>query len=133
MKTSLFILFLLLNLNNEQLKIGLIPQDKFLLGCSCHFSLNKSDFDNKKTIYVDNLKIAYMYINEQLIEFKIDTTFSPDSISERKILSAKMYKLILEKTETSHIEESWMQKGKLILRRNDGVEISRDIYGECGC
>lgn len=43
------------------------------------------------------------------------------------------YEVILDHKQVGQIEETWQQKGTMIVRAWGGKELVKEFYGECGC
>jgi hypothetical protein len=110
-----------------------LPED--VDGCSCYFSENIKKFKEGKFIYLDDYSsLAYMRINNRLEKFTLSSREYPaKSADERKVWINDNFELILEQTEISQIDETWQQKGQMILKLKNGKEFRQIIYGECGC
>jgi hypothetical protein len=104
-------------------------------GCSCYFAKNEKEFKEGKYIYLDDLgELAFMRINGSLEKFKLLKREATSTSSRaKKIWTNNNYELIIKQSQTSQTDETWQQKGQMILKLNNGKEFRQNIYGECGC
>ncbi|WP_162056158.1 hypothetical protein [Pontibacter pamirensis] len=103
-------------------------------GCSCYFSSNKSDFDSGKYIYVDDYgSNAFVSINGEMKSFSLSNSEGETEGHNIKNWISEDFEITLKYKQVGQVEETWQQKGTMKLKSKKGVEVVRDIYGECGC
>lgn len=103
-------------------------------GCACYFSEGEEAFSRNAWLYADDyVNTAFLSINGEMTRFSLTDSATPSETRTVKTFRHDAYELTLDITQVGQLDETWQQKGKLVLKAKDGTEISRDIYGECGC
>jgi hypothetical protein len=125
MKTILILSLLIsfINCNAQKLtKINGFPEE--IEGCSCYFSENKEDFNNKKFIYLDQhySGFAFISIDGKLIQIDLEKENKGD------------YSVEIEfDKEFQNGDETYWKKGTIKVKLKDGTILSKKFVGECGC
>lgn len=109
-----------------------IPSE--IVGCSCYFSNDETAFKKSKYIYADDEdENAYLSINGVMTKFALRKSEESPNNRIIKVGYNENYEITIELEQVGQIDETWQQKGKMIIKAKDGREFSKDIYGECGC
>ncbi len=112
---------------------GVFPPE--IDGCSCYFSNDSSEFEQRMYIYADNYaETSFLKINGVMTKF-VRTDFKEIN-STTNIIKAKSenYELIIQTIDGKQSgDETWLNTGTIKLTDMNGTSISRDFYGECGC
>ena len=109
-----------------------IPND--IDGCSCYFSFNKTDFENKKYFYVNNFaNLAYIKINDTFLKFEL---IKHSEIKNKTIFLYKSgeynLNIFVNESKDSNYESS-LTLGRYEVLMNKKIIFSGEFYGECGC
>jgi len=104
-------------------------------GCSCFFSNDSVEFNNKEFIYMNDFaSISFLKINGEIIKFT-QTDFR--EVDNTKIISkakSAIYEIIIEVNDGKRNgDESMLKTGKIKLTDKNGKTLTKTFYGECGC
>ena len=121
---------------NETLRVdtfSTFPDE--IVGCSCYFSNDSTEFKQGKYIYMnDYAKTSFMKINGVLIKFTQTDFKEKDTATAVATFKSKKYDLTIEvKRGKQNGEETTLQSGTIFLNDRKGKTITKIFYGECGC
>ncbi|AFD07875.1 hypothetical protein [Solitalea canadensis] len=104
-------------------------------GCSCVFSIDTNDFKNNRFIYVNNYEqTSYMKVNGSLVKFtQVDVKENDDNSLIEYYKSDNFEMIIKGKDEGRNSDETWLKRGRIIIKNKKGSTILLNFYGECGC
>lgn len=103
-------------------------------GCACYFSADKDDFIKGNYIYADNYEDhAYISINGLMQLFTLVKYTETAKGTWTKVYANDKYEVEVESKELWQVDQTWLQKGTIIVKSKDGKTIKKTIYGECGC
>lgn len=131
-----------LSYNNENCgKDNLLNIDTFssipseIDGCSCCFSNNEKEYENKVYIYVCDLAaISFMKVNGIMTRFiQYDFKKKKDNTTIAKYKSDQYQIEVYVKRIKPTGEEVSLMIGTIKLTDKFGKTIERIFYGECGC
>jgi len=107
---------------------------KVLEGCSCYFGATEEDFKAETYVFASTLdKDGYAMIKGNMAKFRLMKSYSASANHSRKEYISNNYTIIIETEKTGQVDETWQQKGKLVLKHDDEEVFYIDITGECGC
>lgn len=115
---------------------GLPPK---LLGCSCYFSKNETDFQNELYVFAsDQDRVAYININNHQIKLTRTQTTRNDTIENmhnyQETYSDGVYKVILKvHMQQNNGDEVWWNTGTITLLFKETEIETLNFLGECGC
>ena len=103
-------------------------------GCACYYSANEADFTSGKYIYMDNFeKMAFMKLNGEMVTFSLSNEKYGDEAGTTQYWETEAVRLIIEKKQVGEIDETWQQRGQILLNLPGGKTQTIDFFGECGC
>lgn len=103
-------------------------------GCACYYAADKADFAKGSYIYADNYHDhAYVSVNGKMLLFTLISTTDVAEGYWVKTYSNNEYQLTIDSKEVWQVNQTWQQKGTMVLTSKDGKTIKETIYGECGC
>ncbi|MGB3776137.1 MAG: hypothetical protein WA951_12855 [Leeuwenhoekiella sp.] len=98
------------------------PED--VMGCTCYFAENETDFKAQKFIYVDSYERnpAYISIDGKLVPVDAENS------------SGNGYEAILDIDKEVQLgSDLYHREGTITVVHESGAVTTRPIYGECGC
>jgi hypothetical protein len=116
-----------------------LPQE--IDGCSCIFSKNEKEYAENDFVFASNFdSIAFVSINNKIIKLKLTSrVYKPNTVENEDytcIYETKEYKVTLEikadKTKKD-ADESWWNKGLILIESKNGKKITQEFIGESGC
>ncbi len=123
------------NKNNDSTNITVekfnFPEE--IKECSCYFATNKTDFEEEKYIYADDVaKTAYMKINGEKLKMSLLSSSDLENDEINKEIENENYKITIKAKKIKN-EETLLFQGNITIEKADGNSITLPIYGECGC
>jgi hypothetical protein len=110
-------------------------------GCSCIFSKNEKEYAENNFVFASNFdSIAFVSINNKIVKLKLTSrTYKPNTVENEDYTckyETKEYKVTIEikadKTKKD-AEESWWNKGLILIENKNGEKITQNFIGESGC
>lgn len=104
-------------------------------GCSCYFSNDSTDFNNKKYIYVNDFaQTSFLKINGVMIKFtQTEYKKNDEENVQAKYISDGFEMTIEVKDGIQNGDETSLKTGTITLTDKTGKTITKTFYGECGC
>ena len=114
---------------------------KEIEGCTCIFSKTEKDYELKEYVFASNFdSIAFVSINNTIIKLKLkNKVYKPNTVENEDYTckyETEEYKVTIEiKADTNKpdSDETWWNKGLLIIENKDGRKITQEFVGESGC
>ena len=138
------LIFAFFSCKNDKTEFSLnsfIRLPKEIDGCSCIFSKTEKDYQQKEYVFASDFdSIAFVSVNNKIIKLKlISRTNQPNTFDNENYTckyNTEDYKIIIEikadKTKPDS-DETWWNKGLLIIEDKDGRKITQEFVGESGC
>ena len=102
-------------------------------GCCCYYSLNKKDLEFKNR-YVYVASMGYTDLSKNIALIKINDTIRTLKPVKENYWKNNDFELFSEtKLVKRNGYETWLRKGKLVIKSKDGVLLEVNIDGKCGC
>jgi hypothetical protein len=105
-------------------------------GCSCYFGEAKEGFEKKQYIYMDDFQnLIILKINGKFVKFEVtDKKETKPNKEYLSIAESEKYSLsISTKYFKRSGDEVWLYRGSFKVNDKAGIEVSKTVYGECGC
>ena len=114
---------------------------KEIEGCTCIFSKTEKDYEQEKYVFASNFdSIAFVSINNKIIKLKLkNRVYKPKTVENEEYTckyETEEYKVTIEiKADTTKpdSDETWWNKGLLIIENKEGRKITQKFVGESGC
>jgi len=125
-----------LTTNNQVLTIdtfSTFPPE--IVGCSCYFSNNSTEFNKDEYIYMNDLaQISFLKINGVLTKFTQTDFKNIDKTTTIAKAKSDLYEITIEvKDGKQSGYETSVKSGTIRLTDKNGKTITKTFYGECGC
>ncbi|MEN0007979.1 hypothetical protein [Flavobacterium nitrogenifigens] len=110
-------------------------------GCSCLFSKTEKEYRQNEFVFASNFdSIAFVSIDNKIVKLKLASKTNKPHTMENENYTCKYYteeyKITIEieadKTKPDS-DESWWNKGLLIIENKTGKKITQKFIGESGC
>jgi hypothetical protein len=114
---------------------------KEIEGCTCIFSKTEKDYVKKEYVFASNFdSIAFVSVNNKIIKLKLkNKVYKPNTVENEDYTckyETEEYKVTIEikadKTKPDS-DETWWNKGLLIIENKDGRKLTQEFVGESGC
>ena len=104
-------------------------------GCSCYFSNDSLEFKQGLYIYMNDFgTTSFLKINGILTKFSQTDYKENDEKIKNIIGNSENYEIKMEIIDLEQNgDETWLNKGTIILSDKKGNKITKTFYGECGC
>ncbi len=106
-----------------------------ILGCSCYFSFDSTEFKNKKYIYAANYdSIAFVNIDGNMQRFTLINREEKENNDIEAAYKNDHYTLsVFIKDEKQNGYETRLKTGEIRITDTQGNIVRQRFYGECGC
>lgn len=106
-----------------------------IMGCSCYFSFDSTEFKNQKYIYAANYdSVAFVNINGNMERFTLTKREEKESNDIESAYKNNHYTLLVFiKDEKQNGYETRLKTGEIRITDKQGNIVRQRFYGECGC